>query len=102
MGNPLLKASEYQYNEGKILSTTTKIENEQPEKQNEEDNSSEDDAEKFRAAAHANAIRLSEKKVMSKLTSEALNPTRKNTIDIESWIKKVDKSEEKSNDNLIK
>lgn len=104
MGNPLLKASEYQYGDAKSPTTSAKDDNELSDKQNskEDDQSSEEDAEKFKAAVQANATRLSEKKVLTKLASEALDPLRKNTIDIESCIKKAEEPAEQSSQNLIK
>ena len=50
------------------------------------EDSSEDDGEKFKAAAEANKIvRLSEKKIYAKLATEAKKP-RKGTIDVEHYM----------------
>lgn len=86
MGNPLLKASEYQYGDAKSPLPPVKDDSDQTDKQGskEEDQSSDEDAEKFKAAVRANATRLSEKKVLSKLASGAFEGDRKNTINIES------------------
>ena len=53
------------------------------EKKESDSASSEEDADKFIAAAQANAARLSEKKKSNRLSPEKLG-IRKNTIDLES------------------
>lgn len=69
--------------------------------------SSEEDAEKFKAAVEANMLasknsRMSEKKILGKLANEAKVP-RKVTLDVDSYLNKShDTRPAASNENLIK
>ena len=72
-------------------------------KQEFDSNSSEDEAEKFKAAVEqANKdVRLSEKKVYSKLAKAATKP-RKTTIDFENILKKDQNTQPSNLNNMIK
>lgn len=71
-------------------------------KHESESYSSDEDAEKFKAAVQANAMaRQSEKKIYSKLASEALKP-RKTTIDLEGMLTKAQSAIESVPENAIK
>lgn len=63
--------------------------------------SSEEEADRFKAAAQANAMRMSEKKVHSKLANES-KKTRKTTIDFENLLKKGKDEEPKTHNHTIK
>ena len=79
MGNPLLKASEYQYGETPELSYSSMyaIEQSMNHQKDHEKHFFDDDSVKFEAAARANGLRTSEKKVLSKLSSATTAPNRK-------------------------
>lgn len=71
-------------------------------KQESESYSSDEDAEKFKAAVQANAMaRMSEKKIYTKLASEATKP-RKTTIDLEGMLTKTQSAIESVPENAIK